>query len=215
MASILTDEKTVAEFAEARVFERYGESVLGENVRDYTQVHLAVAHLGNPQDYKDDARQRLARLAIMNQCELAVDASYRQDNGRRAILVATGLRRKDLSVQTIAEIHERVLLDWMRTAEPKLRTFAQEGISHLPSEVFFRRLGVDASDYHTRFIRGSSKTRYNHFYLNDAEGSLVQEAVKGWCSYVTNMDYVLHNPGTGAVRIEATGWYLKSHNLKF
>jgi len=53
--------KDLESFAKYRITHTSGEEHLGEELEEYEQVHLAVAYSGNPNDYLDRARVKLAK----------------------------------------------------------------------------------------------------------------------------------------------------------
>jgi len=172
-----------------------------ENLSDYEQVHVAVAYSGDPKDYLDRARIELAKKAIAKGCERAVDADYCQDKPDRGsvILAATGLRKKKASKLE-------------RTLTPEI--FAEEDISHVSRREFLQRKNDSPDKYKSVELTVAYQGKEGENYLEAAELKLAKEAIKEGCRYVTEMDYISHDPEHRTVSMAVTGLIRKTEDAE-
>jgi len=176
-------KQEIIDFAREKFVEAPGEEVLGDEIRKYQQIHLAVAFMG--EDYREKARIKIAKQAIANGCEWAVDGDYCQDHymSKSVILAATGLRKTPKK----------------RIIKP---IFPKKIISHISDEEFLSRMGENPEDYDSINLAAEY---LGSKYVEMAEIRLARIALRAKCKWVTQMDYVFHNPKKNYVRIKAKG----------
>jgi hypothetical protein len=182
------------DFAKTRVVETSGEEFLGERLIRYNQLHLAVSTSG--EDYRERAKEEIAKKAMLKGCEFAVDLRSFLDMDDSVILVATGLRNNSL------QRDEAALLG---CTSGFINRYLERNASHLPANSFLGRMRKNPGDYSFENLRVLYPGQYGEDNLGNAEFHLAHEAIRKRCEFVTGISYRQNNQETGWIEITAKG----------
>jgi hypothetical protein len=191
----MQSDNSLEKWAEENVSDEPGEVWFGKNkITKFEQIHLAVAHKGNNNDYLKGARIKIAKEAMRYGCFFVIDGDNCQNrpDERTEIFAGTGLRPPS-----------GISLDRKLTS----KEFAKLRMSHIDKKEYLRRIEDNPKNYKLINIQTAyqGKPDAKEDYLSKAEVNLAHEALKKGCTHLTNMDYIFHNPEQRTVSIAATG----------
>lgn len=191
MASKRVDP-SIKNYTGIKVTENDSEKVLGEKIFDYEQRHIAIAYQGRSKNYKEEATLLLAEKARREGYKLVGDIDYcpREDDSKRVIVAGTGFKKKGKLEKTV-------------DSEIDSKKYSKTNISHINANEFLRRMGDNADNYERHDINISYRGKTGEDYLSVAERALAEKAISQGFRYVTEMDYVAHDPKRRTVKIEA------------